>query len=335
MAFKNLYALTLCVSLVLSFFASLSIADNHAAYVPPETFCDSTIDPSYCKTVLANQHGSVYDYCRISVRKSLSQSRKFLNLVYSYLQGSYSFSQPTIRALEDCQFLAEQNFEFLSNILDTVQNAGDVLPTPQADDVHTLLSAILTNQQTCLDGLQTTASDQKLKNDLSSPILEDTKLNSVSLALFIEAWVPEKQVSTSWEHHGRQLGLQNDRLPLKMSNRARAIYGSARGHGRKLPQMVEGMESVLVSDIVFVSKDGSGNFTTINDAIAAAPNNSVASNGYFIIYITEGIYQEYVSVAKNKKFLMLIGDGINRTVITGDHNVVDGFTTFNSATFGM
>ena len=31
---------------------------------------------------------------------------------------------------------------------------------------------------------------------------------------------------------------------------------------------------------------------------------------------------------------MLLGDGINRTVITGNRSVVDGWTTFNSATFG-
>ena len=145
--------------------------------------------------------------------------------------------------------------------------------------------------------------------------------------MFTKAWDSENKTSTSWQN-------QNDRLPLKMSNKVRAIYDSARGQGRKLLQTMDDNESVLVSDIVVVSKDGSGNFITINDAIAAAPNNTAATDGYFIIFIAEGVYQEYVSIAKNKKFLMLIGDGINRTIITGDHNVVDGFTTFNSATFG-
>ena len=31
---------------------------------------------------------------------------------------------------------------------------------------------------------------------------------------------------------------------------------------------------------------------------------------------------------------MMIGEGIGRTVITGDHNYVDGWSTFDSATFG-
>jgi len=328
MAFNSFYARTLCVSLLLSFFTSISIADNSHAVVPPETVCHYTLDPSYCKFILANQNGSIYDYCQISVRKSLSQSRKFLNTMYSYLQNPSSLSHPTILALEDCQFLSELNFEYLSTTLDTVDEPNVVLPTSQADDVHTLLSAVLTNQQTCLDGLQTSASDPRVKNGLSSQLSDDMKLNSVSLYLFTKAWVPENKI---WQHHG---AIQKDGLSLNMSNKARAIYDSAKGQGRKLLQTSDEPGSVVVSDIVVVSKDGSGNFTTINDAIAAAPNNTAVTDGYFIIVITEGIYEEYVSIAKNKKFLMLIGDGINRTIITGDHNVVDGFTTFNSATFG-
>ncbi|KAL2345439.1 hypothetical protein Fmac_006724 [Flemingia macrophylla] len=334
MSFNNLYLLTFCVSLVLSL-SSISIADNknHAA-VPLQTICHSTMDPTYCKSEFANYKNgsySIYDYCRISVRNSLSQSRKFLNTMYSYLQNPSSFSQSTIRALEDCQFLAELNFEYLSTTHDTVDKAGDVLPTSQEEDVHTLLSAVLTNQQTCLDSLQTSASNSRVKNDLSSALSNDTKLHTVSLDLFTKAWVPDNKIS--WQQHGGTKN--NDRLPLNMSKKARAIYDSARGQGRKLLQTSDGNGSVVVSDLVVVSKDGSGNFTTINEAIAAAPNNTAAADGYFVILITEGVYQEYVSIAKNKKFLMLIGDGINKTIITGDHNVVDGFTTFNSATFAV
>ncbi|KAG4928616.1 hypothetical protein JHK82_054298 [Glycine max] len=286
MAFKNLSALTLCVSLVLPFLTPISIAANNRAVVPPETICNSTVNPSFCKTVLVNQNGSIVDYGRISVRKSLSQSRKFLNSVNSFLQGKSTLSLPTIRALEDCQFLAELNFEYLSNALDAVDKVSNVLPTNQAEDQQTLLSAVLTNEETCLEGLQqTTTSDQRVKSDLISSLSNDKKLHSVSLGLFTKGWVPEKKISTSWKTNGRHLGFRNGRLPLKMSNRVRAIYDSARGHGRKLLQ--DNSQSVLVRDIVVVSQDGSGNFTTINDAIAAAPNNTVASDGYFLIFVTQ------------------------------------------------
>jgi pectinesterase len=311
-------------------FLSLSVANG----VPPETICGSTVDPTYCKNVLANQNGNIYDYGRISIRKSLSQSRKFMNSMDSYLQDSSSLSHSTIRALEDCRILADLSFEYLSNTYATTNQSNNVLSSSQAEDFETFLSAVLTNQQTCLDGLNTIAFDQRVKNDLSSSLSDDIKLHSVTLALFKKGWVPENKIRTSWQQNGRHLNFKNGRLPLKMSNKARAIYDSARHHGRKLLQTVGVEDSVVVSDIVVVSQDGSGNFTTINDAIAAAPNNTVASDGYFFIFISKGVYQEYVSIPKNKKYLMMVGEGINQTVITGDHNVADGFTTFNSATFG-
>lgn len=91
---------------------------------------------------------------------------------------------------------------------------------------------------------------------------------------------------------------------------------------------------ILVNQSVIVSPHGTDNFTTIGDAIAFSPNNSKPEDGYFVIYAREAVYEEYVVVPKHKKNLLLIGDGINRTVITGNHSVIDGWTTFNSSTFG-
>ncbi|WMV31806.1 hypothetical protein MTR67_025191 [Solanum verrucosum] len=122
-----------------------------------------------------------------------------------------------------------------------------------------------------------------------------------------------------------------------MSERNRAIFETI--SRRKLQQqaadqVLEYDDHVKVSDVVIVSQDGSGNFSTVNDAVAIAPNNTDGSTGYFLIYITAGVYEEYVSIAKNKKYLMMIGDGINQTIITGNHSYnVDGYTTFNSSTF--
>lgn len=53
-----------------------------------------------------------------------------------------------------------------------------------------------------------------------------------------------------------------------------------------------------------------------------------------MIYVVAGVYEEYVSIPKNKMNLMMVGDGINKTIITGNHSYVDGWTTYHSATFG-
>ncbi|KAI8026109.1 putative pectinesterase/pectinesterase inhibitor 7 [Camellia lanceoleosa] len=97
--------------------------------------------------------------------------------------------------------------------------------------------------------------------------------------------------------------------------------------GRKLWQ-TSGGGQVKVNNMVVVSKHGSGNFTTISAAVAAAPTNTAANQGYFMIYVVGGVYEEYVSIAQNKQYLMIVGDGINKTVITGNHSVADGWTTY-------
>ncbi|KAM1395687.1 hypothetical protein PS2_031143 [Malus domestica] len=322
--------------LLIPLFATLSLAaDNSSTTVSAGTICKSTPDPSFCKSVLPHNHNpeNVYFYGRFSVRKSLSQSREFLKLIDKYLQRRSTLSLTAVRALEDCLLLAGLNMDFLLNSFETVNKTSKTLSTLKANDVQTLLSAILTNQQTCFDGIQSTASAWSLKNGLSAPLKNDTKFYSVSLALFTKGWVPKKKKQAAWRPTRTQRGFKNGRLPLKMSSKTRAVYESV--SKRKMLQTETADDEVLVSEIVTVSRDGTGNFSTINDAIAAAPNNSAPTDGYFLIYVTAGVYEEYVSVAKNKRYLMMVGDGINQTIITGNRSVVDGWTTFNSATFAV
>ena len=85
------------------------------------------------------------------------------------------------------------------------------------------------------------------------------------------------------------------------------------------------------NEMLVVSADGSGNFSTINDAINFAPNNSMVRT---VIYVKEGVYNENVEVPSYKTNIVMLGDGSDSTVITGNRSVVDGWTTFRSATLG-
>ncbi|KAL6968545.1 pectinesterase [Sarracenia purpurea var. burkii] len=336
---SNLYLSSFTIFLILlCFSSSLSSPDVDALSNPASAgeICSYTPYPSFCKSVLPNNNSAnVYDYGLLSVGKSLSSASKFLSLIDKFLLQPSTLTPGAIAALQDCRFLAALNLDFLSSISRAVNASAKTLPVMEADEVQTLLSAILTNAQTCLDGVQATASSWSVKNGISTSLANDTKLFSVSLALFTKGWVPDnkkkQKKGPTWKGLSKkQLAFSNGRLPLKMSGRNQAIYESV--SRRKL--LLASNDGVVVSDMVTVSQDGSTNFTTINDAVAAAPNNTNSTAGYFLIYITAGIYQEYVLVPKNKKYLMMIGDGINQTVITGNHSFVDGWTTFNSSTFG-
>ncbi|KAE9461691.1 hypothetical protein C3L33_06395, partial [Rhododendron williamsianum] len=83
---------------------------------------------------------------------------------------------------------------------------------------------------------------------------------------------------------------------------------------------------------VVVAADGSGNYKTVSAAVASAPNKGKTR---YVIYVKAGTYKENVKIASGKTNLMLVGDGMGSTIITGSLNVVDGSTTFNSATVAV
>lgn len=158
---------------------------------PPKKFCNDTPYPSFCGRILPhNESGTVYDYGRLSLRESLSQAKRFRSLVKRLL--GLSLNLPAIRALEDCKFLAQLNIDSLSYALGTV-NDTDRLQSLEACDVQTLLSATLTNMDTCLDGLRSTEPFSNVANSLISPLNNGTKHYSISLAFFTRGWLPKKK----------------------------------------------------------------------------------------------------------------------------------------------
>ena len=83
-----------------------------------------------------------------------------------------------------------------------------------------------------------------------------------------------------------------------------------------------------------VAKDGSGTHRTINEAMAALSKLGNRRTRRIILYIKAGVYDEKVEVDHHIKNVMFVGDGIDKTIITGSRNVPDGYSTLNSATFG-
>jgi pectin methylesterase-like acyl-CoA thioesterase len=82
---------------------------------------------------------------------------------------------------------------------------------------------------------------------------------------------------------------------------------------------------------IVVAKDGSSTYNTITAALQAVPDQS---DQRFVIYVKIGVYNENVEVGKNKWNVVMVGDGMTSTMVTGSLNFVDGTPTFKSATFG-
>lgn len=77
---------------------------------------------------------------------------------------------------------------------------------------------------------------------------------------------------------------------------------------------VRGDEGALSGDFV-VAQDGSGDFTTVQDAIDAVPDFRKKQT---IIYIKNGVYKEKLVLAESKAMVTLIGESLDSTIITYD-----------------
>lgn len=71
-----------------------------------------------------------------------------------------------------------------------------------------------------------------------------------------------------------------------------------------------------------VAGDGTGQFTTVQDAINAAPQTTGPRNRW-VIYVKPGTYRELVYVQREKRFVTLVGDDPARTIITYNLKAAD------------
>ncbi|KAJ0042613.1 hypothetical protein Pint_17241 [Pistacia integerrima] len=92
----------------------------------------------------------------------------------------------------------------------------------------------------------------------------------------------------------------------------------------------------ITADLV-VAQDGSGDHTTIQAALDVAAERS-GSSEKFMIYIKRGLYEENLEIGNNLKNIMLVGDGLKHTIISGSRSFGcsgGGYSTFNTATVGF
>lgn len=66
---------------------------------------------------------------------------------------------------------------------------------------------------------------------------------------------------------------------------------------------------------IIVAKDGSGNFTKVQDAFDAVPDNSIKRT---IIYLKAGIYKEKLKLISAKQNVALLGESYENTILTYD-----------------
>ncbi|CAL9090372.1 unnamed protein product [Musa acuminata var. zebrina] len=184
----------------------------------------------------------------------------------------------------------------------------------RTDDIKTWLSAVISYQQTCLDGITEPELQSTMKDGLSTA----TKVTSNAIAIVDElsSLLKSFKIPINITMGSRRLLVDEHGYPSWFSGHDRKLL-AAQARGQLTPNVV-------------VAKDGSGKFKTINDAVNAMPKDY---SGRYVIYVKAGVYKENVIVGKDKVNVLMYGDGSRKTVVTGSKNYVDGVQTVDTATF--
>lgn len=256
-----------------------------------------------------------------SVRSTIGAVREVTSIVSKFTSAFGDFRLSN--AINDCLDLLDLSADELSWTLSASQspNGKDNSTGNLSGDMRAWLSGALGNQDTCIDGFEGTNSFLKT---LVGGSLEQVN----SLVHDILGMV--RPTSTTWPVGDHKTSRPDGKKLLENSN---LIPNWLKSKDRKLLQ-ANGTSGGGIASIVnvVVAADGSGNFTRIMDAISAAPDYSMRR---YVIYVKKGVYREYVEISKKKFNLMIIGDGIDVTVISGNRSFIDGWTTYRSATFAV
>jgi polygalacturonase/pectin methylesterase-like acyl-CoA thioesterase/fibronectin type 3 domain-containing protein len=73
--------------------------------------------------------------------------------------------------------------------------------------------------------------------------------------------------------------------------------------------------SATPANVIVVSKDGTGDFTTVNAAVDSIPGGNPTRQ---VIYIRNGVYREKITIPSNKPYISFIGESRDGTIITYD-----------------
>ncbi|KAI7725766.1 hypothetical protein M8C21_002854 [Ambrosia artemisiifolia] len=275
--------------------------------------CSRTRYQNLCLNSLLNFPGSLNasdkDMVHISVNMTLQRVGRAL---YTSQEINNLDMDTHVRsAYDDCLELLEDSVDQLTRSLLSV--LGDAA-AGSSEDVMTWLSAALTNQDTCTEGLSEVENGY-VKQQMEEKVKDLSEMVSNCLAIYAAAGDDFKGVPI--QHRRRRRRLMSSTFPEWL--------------GREERRLLQTPVAAIQADIV-VAADGSGTCKTIAEAIKKAPENS---NRRFLIHVKAGRYEEdNLKVGRKKTYLMFVGDGKGKTVITGGINrVVDNVTTFHTASF--
>ncbi|CAH2060676.1 unnamed protein product [Thlaspi arvense] len=272
-----------------------------------QTLCSSTLYKVCCEKTLKNrtEKGFALTNPRTLLKSAIEAVNEDLDRVLEKVMSLKTENQDDRDAIAQCELLVEDAKEETVASLIKVNGTEVNNFAKIVHDLDSWLSAVMSYQETCVDGFE----EGNLKSEVKKSVNSSQVLTSNSLAMlksFDANHSPTTKATT------RNL---LDR-PSWVSTEDR--------------RMLRAVDLKALKPNATVAKDGSGNFTTINDALKAMPEKY---EGRYIIYVKQGVYDEYVNVDKKKANLTMVGDGSQKTIVTGNKSHTKKVRTFLTATF--
>ncbi|KAG9459949.1 hypothetical protein H6P81_004457 [Aristolochia fimbriata] len=284
------------------------------------TICAPTDHKESCENVMneavQNNGGNTdpKELVKAAFHAAIEELKSVFNM--SAGMGQKESDPMTKMALSDCEDLMQSAIQELQASFSAVGDKELHTLSDRIDEIKNWLSAVLSYQQACMDGVP----HPEVKSAISNGMVNATQLTSNALAIVSEVAAILSAFNIPFNFNPNKRKLLSE-----MDSKGFPTWLSAAD--RKLLAFKDTQK--LNPDVV-VAQDGSGNFKTINDALKNIPKSR---SGRYVIYVKAGIYREQVLIENEMENIFMYGDGPRKTVVTASKNYVDGTPTYQTATF--
>lgn len=295
--------------------SSTSTADSIKAV------CQVTLYPDSCSSSISSLKSSTNytsdnpkDLFVLSLQAAVNALVEFSSFTQMLVDSNSNYDSLSKNALRNCESIIWDSIDYINmSAVRFGETENKLSPsTSTINDIRTWLSAAITYQETCIDGLQEfSRGNLELTEEVKTAMRNSTEFTSNSLAIVTKIL--------------SKLKFPMNRKLLQSEADGTPNWFNQPGNRRLLQELGKNLPKANVT----VAKDGSGDFTSIGQAVKSIPERSPYR---FVIYIKEGMYMENATIGKRLWNVTMYGDGMNKTIISNNLNVVDKTPTFLSGT---
>ncbi|XAR58353.1 Pectinesterase [Bertholletia excelsa] len=295
-----------------------------------DTICAPTKNKNMCttklNTVANNQSATVIDYIKAAFEATSEEVKKALDETFKVKVDNTSDPYNHM-GVEDCKSLLQYAIDTLQAAISMVGDSEVHTIADRGYDLLNWISAVGAYQSICTEQLD----KPEIKNPIQNGMIDATQLTSNAITIVAK-------LGEILPAFGIQLPNISINDIMKVNDGSRRLFEvSEVGHGDEYPEWFSAADRKLLmltrmKPNAVVAKDGSGQYNTINGAIAAIPKDRV---GRWIIYVKAGVYEEHVVIPDKVTDLYMYGDGPRKSIVTGSKSFKSGVNTMNTATFAV